>query len=159
MGLVRWIVAVVLGLGLLSGCGTGSFSNAVSVSVTSPQQVSVFDPQVGDSAEWAEKTMGEAAPGAPYITEVPALATKFFFDSSPPPSLNLALYLPDVTQDGWFSINVPAVAPGTAAFDAPFVKWYSATPDAQTPQSQPMELEIVAGPNGWLVNIRLMGST
>ncbi len=159
LGLVRWIIAIVLGLGLFAGCGTGSFSNAVSVAVTTPQQVSVFDPQVGDSAEWAEKTMGQAAPGAPYTTEVPALATKFFFDSSPPPSLNLGVYLPSVTEDGWFAINLPAVVPGTRQLDAPFVKWYSATPTSQTPSSQPMEMEITAGPNGWVVNIQLTGST
>lgn len=155
---MRWIIAVIVSIGLLAGCGTASFSNAVSVAVTTPQQVSVFDPQMGDSAEWAEKTMGPAAPGSPYTTQVPALATKFFFDSSPPPSLNLGVYLPSVTEDGWFAIDLPAVIAGTMQLDSPFVQWYSATPTSQTPTSQPMQVDITAGPNGWVVNIQLTGS-
>ena len=49
---------MVLGAMLLSGCGTATFSNSFAVAVESRQQVSVFDTAMGDSAQWAGRTMG-----------------------------------------------------------------------------------------------------
>lgn len=146
---------VVIGLiatVLLAGCGTASFSNAVAVLVPTPQRVSVFDPGMGQSAEWAEKTMGQAAPGSPYTTEVAALDTKFIGDNSPPASLSLGLYLPDRTDAGYYGLSMPTVTAGTSEMSLPFVAWYSETPVAPQPPLQ-ATVEVTAGPNGWLVNI------
>lgn len=149
-------MTVLIGLGLLSGCGTASFSNAFAVRVDSPQQVSIFDSMMGESAEWAGKTMGQATPTAPYTTEVSALDTKMIFDSSLPRSVRVGLYLPSVTETGYYAVDLPTVAPGTVSLSAPFVAWYSPTPVDPLP-AQPMTLEIAQGPNGWVINITLGG--
>lgn len=149
---MRWLLAMIFGLGLLSGCGTKSFSDAFAVAVDSPQRVSIFDSQMGQSAEWAGKTMGPAAPGRPYTTEVSNLATKMIFDDSPPPSIQVGLYLPDRTDTGYYAISLPQVAAGSITYDAPFVAWYSETPVEQLPPL-PLQLDITAGPNGWIVNV------
>lgn len=149
---MRWLLAMIFGLGLLSGCGTKSFSDAFAVAVDRPQQVSIFDSQMGQSAEWAGKTMGRAAPGEPYTTEVSNLATKMIFDDSPPPSIQVGLYLPDVTQTGYYAISLPQVSAGSTTYDAPFVAWYSENPVEQL-QPLPLGLDITVGPNGWIVNV------
>lgn len=149
---VRWVIAVVLGLGLLSGCGTKSFSDSYSVAVDSPQQVSIFDSMMGESAEWAEKTMGPASPGQPYTTQVSNLSTKMFYDSSPPVSIRVGLYLPDVTDTGYYAIGIEPVVAGTLTYDATFVPWYSETPVEPQPPL-PIAMEIAEGPNGWVINM------
>jgi hypothetical protein len=149
---LRRLLALVAVLGLLGGCGTASFSNAFAVLVPSTQDVSVFDSQMGESAEWAEKTMAEAAPGSPYTTQVPALDTKFVGDDSPPTSLRVGVYLPDRTPTGYYSLILNDVVAGSVEAELPFVAWYS--PDPVPPQPPlPVTLDIAPGPNGWLVNI------
>lgn len=149
---MRWLLAMIFGLGLLSGCGTKSFSDAFAVAVDSPQQVSIFDSQMGQSAEWAGKTMGQAAPGQPYTTEVSNVTTKMIFDNSPPSSIQVGLYLPDVTDTGYYAISIPQVSAGSITHEAPFVAWYSPTPVEQLPPL-PVDLDFTAGPNGWIVNV------
>lgn len=149
---MRWLITLVLGLGLLSGCGTATFSNSFAVVVGSPQQVSIFDPIMGQSAEWAGRTMGAAAPGQPYTTQVSATDTKMIFDNSSPSSVRAGLYLPSVTPTGYFAIDLLSVAPGRVAVDAPFVAWYSDQPVEPQP-AQPLQVEIATGEDGWLINV------
>ena len=143
---------MLLGAALLSGCGTATFTNSFAVAVESRQQVSVFDNSMGDSAEWAGRSMGVAAPGAPYTTQIFATATKLILDSSPPEAVRVGLFLPQITQTGYFAIDVPSVTEGGVDIDAPFVAWYSADPVEQLP-SQPLRLEIAAGPDGWIITV------
>ncbi len=151
-GVLRGLFVIMCALGLLSGCGTKSFTNSVAVLVPAPQQVSVFDQQMGESAEWASQWLGPAAPGAPYTRDVPALDTKLIGDDSPPASIRAGVYLPDLTDDGYFSFVDNAAVAGTTEQDLPFVPWYSETPvPARDPL--PVTVEVVPGPNGWLVNI------
>jgi hypothetical protein len=149
---VRWLIAVVLGLGLLSGCGMKSFSDSYAVAVESPQEVSIFDSMMGESAEWAEKTMGPAAPGQPYTTQVSNLATKMFFDGSLPTSLRVGLYLPAVTDTGYYSVSLEPVVAGPLTYEAPFIPWFSETPVEPRPPLQ-IAMEIAEGPNGWVINM------
>ncbi len=149
---VRWLIAVILGLGLLSGCGMKSFSDSYAVRVDTPQQVSIFDPRMGDTRDWAEETMGPASPSQPYTTEVSNLSTKMFYDSSPPVSIRVGLYLPSVTETGYYAIGIEPVVAGTLTYDATFVPWYSETPVDPLPPL-PISMEIAAGPNGWVINM------
>lgn len=152
VGVLRGFLVVVCALGLLSGCGTKSFSNSVAVIVSTPQQVSVFDSQAGESAQWAGQWLEPASPGQPYTRQVPALDTKLIGDDGPPASLRLAIYLPDRTQTGYFSLTDYDPVAGTTDRDLPFVAWYSETPvPAQDPL--PTTVELQPGPNGWLVNV------
>jgi hypothetical protein len=149
---LRGFLVVVSCLALLSGCGTASFSNSVAVIVPSPQQVSVFDSQMGESAEWAGQWLEPAAPGKPYTRQVPALDTKFIGDNSPPAAVRLGIYLPDRTQTGYFSLIDYDAEAGVTDTDLPFVAWFSESPvPAQPPL--PVSVELQPGPNGWLVNV------
>lgn len=148
------LLVIVCALALLSGCGSKTFSNSVAVVVPTPQQVSVFDPQVGDSAEWASQWLGPATPGQPYTRDVPALDTKFIGDDSPPAYARAAIYLPDLTDTGYFALTVNDAVAGTTQQELPFVAWYSETP--VPPQDPlPVTVEMQPGPNGWLINIVL----
>jgi hypothetical protein len=155
---LRGLLVVALALGLLSGCGTKSFSNAVAVIVATEQDVSVFDPQMGESAEWASQWLEPAAPGQPYTREVSALDTKMIGDNSPPAALRLGIYLPDRTETGYFSLIDYDAQAGVTDRDLPFVAWFSETPvPAQAPL--PVTVELQPGPNGWLVNVTVKEST
>lgn len=152
---VKVFLAVMSAAVLLVGCGTKSFTNSVAVVVATPQQVSVFDSQMGESAEWASQWLGEAAPGQPYTREVSALDTKFVGDGSPPASLRVGVYLPDRTETGYFSLLFNDAVAGTTTQVLPFVAWYSPEPVAEQ-AGLPAEVELQPGPNGWLVNITLL---
>lgn len=151
------VIAVLLGLVGLVGCGTKSFSNAVAVITPTRQQVSVFDQQMGESAEWAGQWLGEAAPGSPYTREVPTTDTKLIGDSSPPASVRAGIYLPDRTDTGYYSLIVNDAVAGSREVEVPFVAWYSETPVPAQP-ALPVTLELAPGPNGWLVNITVKDS-
>lgn len=153
---MRALVAATLGLGLLSGCGTASFSTPVAVTVDSRQEVAVFDPLMGQSEEWARSSMGEAAPKAPYTTQLTSVESKLIFDSGPPASLGMGLYLPAVTMDGYFAIDLRSVSEGAFDIEAPFVQWYTAAPGPDTPDSQPLEVRVDRGPEGWVVTIAVV---
>jgi hypothetical protein len=146
------VIGVVLGAVLLSGCGTATFSNSFAVAVESRQQVSVFDTSMGDSAQWAGRTMGVAAPGAPYTTQIVATDTKLVLDGSLPESVRVGLFLPQVTQTGYFAIDLPSVTEGGTDIDAPFVAWYSEDP-VEPLSAQPLRLEVAAGPEGWVMTV------
>lgn len=150
--MVKAFLAVCVAALLMAGCGTKSFTNSVAVVVSTPEQVSVFDSQMGESAQWASQWLGQAAPGQPYTREVSALDTKFVGDGSPPSSVRLGVYLPDRTQLGYYSLVFNDAVAGTSSQVLPFVAWYSPDPVAQQ-AGLPAEVELAPGPNGWLVNI------
>lgn len=154
---MRPIAIMVAVLVALTGCGTKTFSNAVAVITATPQQVSVFDQQMGESAEWASQWMGESAPGAPYTREVPVTDTKFIGDDSPPASVRAGIYLPDRTDTGYYSLIVNDAVAGVSDVEVPFVAWYSPNPVPAQP-ALPVRLELSAGPNGWLVNVTVKDS-
>lgn len=139
----------------MAGCGTSTFTNSFSVAVEKTQDVSVFDSSMGESAEWAQRTMGVAGPGRPYTTQMAVTDTKMIFDGSPPSSLRVGLYLPSVTTNGYFSVDLPDPAPGTLVLRAPFVAWFSAEPAESGTEDVPVALVVAEGPAGWVVNMTL----
>lgn len=141
----------------LAGCGTKSFSNAVAVITSEPAQVSVFDQQMGQSAQWAAQWLGPSAPGAPYTRELPVTDTKLIGDGSPPASVRVGIYLPDRTDTGYYSLIVNDAIAGVSDLQVPFVAWFSETPVPPQPPL-PVRLELAPGPNGWLVNITVKES-
>lgn len=126
----------------------------MAVVVSSPTEVSVFDQQMGESAEWASQWLGEASPGTPYTREVPALDTKLIGDSSAPSSVRFGIYLPQRTPSGYYSFVDNAAVSGTREAELPFVAWYSPTP---VPAQEPLavRLDLREGPNGWIANVTL----
>lgn len=148
------MIVVLLGL---TACGTKSFSNAVAVITPVPAQVSVFDQQMGESAEWAGQWLGPSAPGQPYTREIPVTDTKLIGDGSPPASLRAGIYLPDRTDTGYYSLIVNDAVAGVSDVEVPFVAWFSQAPVPAQP-ALPVRLELAPGPNGWLVNITVKDS-
>lgn len=158
--------ALVALLGL-AGCGTATFDNEVAVTVNDPSgrlgtdqvKVSVFDPLMGDTRDWAQEQMGVAAPGAPYRNELFATDTKFVGDSSPPRSVRLGMYLPQYDDSGFYSISFEPVAGQTIDLDAPYVTYdYSwETTGKKRPTGPPLPLTITAGQDGsnWLLDIQV----
>lgn len=143
---------MVLAVALLSGCGMKNFSNSFTVEVGKPQQVGVFDSEMGQSAEWAQRTMGPAGPGAPYTVQIADTDSKMAFDMSPPSSIQVGLYLPAMTEEGYYSVTINDVTSGTVDFEAPFIPWFSESPVEPRPPL-PMDLEIAAGDRGWVVTM------
>ncbi len=143
---------------VLAGCGTATFDNQVIVTVSDPSgrlgsdqvQVAVFDPMMGDTADWAEQHLGVAAPGAPYRTSVFATDTKMVGDTSPPKSVVLGMYLPQFDDTGFYSISLNPVAGQTLDYEAPYVTYdYSwETTGAKRPTGPPLPMAITTGQDG-----------
>ena len=115
----RLLTAAALSLAL-AGCGTAVYTHKIEVTINDPSnrlglgpapavEVSVFDHTMGYSEEWARKTIGRAAPGAPYAGEVSDTATKTAFDSSLPADMSAGLFLPALTKDGAFILEIRPV--------------------------------------------------
>ena len=95
---------------VLSACGTAAYPIQFEISIDDPAgtigapptDVSVFDPTMGDTRDWARKFMGQASPGKPYVTTFQTTATKMIFDSGPPPEVGAGLAIPAYTDRGYF---------------------------------------------------------
>lgn len=117
------LIAAALSIAL-AGCGTAVYTHKIEITINDPSnrlgaapvEVSVFDHTMGYSEEWARKTMGKAAPGAPYAGEVSDTATKTAFDTSLPADMSAGLFLPALTKDGAFILEIrPVEGPEQAA--------------------------------------------
>ena len=75
-----------------------------------PTRVSVFDPLMGDTSDWAGKSMGTTAPGTPYVGSFQTTDTKMVFDSSPPNEVEAGLYLPSYNAKGYFRFRFSPIA-------------------------------------------------
>jgi hypothetical protein len=121
---------------LLGGCGTGVFTSTFAVYVDDPSdrlgpppvQVSIFDPLMGSSAEWADRTMGSSQPGSAYAGQVDQTESRMAFDSSPPKRVPAALYLPAYSEQGYFALDLQPAAGQSQELDAPFVAFWSPEP-------------------------------
>lgn len=142
---------------LLGACGTGVFPLEFSVSLNDPAglagkppvQVSIFDPTMGDTADWAGKTMGTASPGSPYTGGFNTTDTKMVFDSSPPKEVGAGLYLPSYNSNGYFRFRFSPVAGQVQQVNPGFVPWADFYPEGKS--VVPPTLRIVSTPKdkGW----------
>ena len=72
----RTVLFTLLASLALSSCGTGVFTHRFAIEIDDPggrlgpppYLLSVFDPQMGRSEEWARKTMGTTTPGTAFST-------------------------------------------------------------------------------------------
>lgn len=151
----------------LTACGTATFDNAFSVTVSDPQdrlgtdqvKVSVFDPQMGfpEPGTRTSETIGITTPGQPYTTTVFTTDTKMIGDSSPPRTVSVGLYLPQLRADGYYGIRLEPVNATTVDYVAPFVAFnagYEAIGEKPT-KAPPLPLRItsLAGDNGWEIAV------
>ena len=157
----RWVPALGALLLLLAGCGTVSFTNRVAVSVADssrqwgdePLAVSVFDPLMGDTRDWARESLGTTAPGEPYRRDLPDTGTRWVGDSSPPRTVQVGIYLPEVDRTGYYAVTVEPVSGQTRSYDATYVSYdYSwETTTGRRPTGPPLPLTVTSldNGNGW----------
>lgn len=105
---------LVFSIAAAAGCGTGVYNHRIEVTLNDPSnrlgpapvEVSVFNKTQGSSEDWARRTMGTTAPGAPYVGEVGATDTKMVYDRTPPTDVAAGLALPSLETGGYFVFNV-----------------------------------------------------
>lgn len=120
------VMAVVLAL---AGCGTGTFDSTYRVSVEDPAgaqgavAVSMFDPSMGDTQEWAEKSLGTASPGRPYEATITAVESRLLLDGGPSQAVEAGLYLPELNPNGWYRVAFEPVDGAHQQVQAMFVPW------------------------------------
>lgn len=146
----------VLAAVVLSSCGTGTFDAHYRVGVAAggaaSVPVSMFDSTMGDTQDWAERTLGTASPGQPYEATITAVETRMVTDSGPSPKLSAGLYLPSLHTDGWYVVAFTPEDGVAQDVSATFVPW---DPPA-TPQSPlPLRVLATAQDSAWTVEIAL----
>lgn len=149
---------LLAGAFLVSGCGTATFDTTVTVVVggaTEAQRVSVFDPQMGSTRDWAQRTAGTTSPSAPYTTVVPAVDTKMIFDSNPPRRVVLGLWLPEVSDAGYFRLAFEPQDGSSVAATGGLVPWQEgAEPDVPP---LPVSVAAAATDRGWQLGLTVEG--
>jgi hypothetical protein len=116
---------------LVSGCGTGVFVHRFEIAVSDPAgrlgafpvEVGIFDHTMGRSEEWARKTAGTAAPGAPYLGEHRSVESKMALDSSPATRVAVSVWLPAYEKAGFFQLILEPRAGAEETITLPFVPW------------------------------------
>lgn len=160
-GVAAAIGATVMAVAL-TGCGTSLITNNFSLSVVEPSgrapesvQVSIFDSAMGQSAEWAAKSIGTATPNSPYTTSFTSTATKFAGDNSPSKRIVAGIALPQIVPQGYFALTITPVDGATTTINAPFIGYYdnNATKDG-TPEPLPLEVTSNASDQTWTLTIK-----
>jgi hypothetical protein len=147
-----------------SACGTAVFDHVIEVQVSDPSgrlgsarvEVSVFDNQMGQSAEWARRTMGTATPGGPYIGQVSSTAAKMIFDDSLPERLTVALAVPAYEPNGYFLLQLAPPSAEETTVAAPFVPYGAYFSEGGTTTAPlPMRVRGETEAKGWKVRVTI----
>lgn len=141
-----------------TGCGTVVQAENYSATIagaTQPQQISIFDSSMGQSAEWAAKTLGTATSTAAYTATIHSTATKIVGDNSPPDQVEAGIALPQRTHNGYYALSVSPHDGQTTIVTAPFVAYYL-QPDHSTPAG-PLSVRVIAHQNGpnWKLDLEV----
>lgn len=145
----------------LLGCGTRVHEHALGIAVVDPSGrlgppphgVSVFDGRMGRSAEWAERTLGTASPGAPWRTTFSTVDT-VTVGVARPAKVDLWLYLPALDRRGFFFLHVePAARPDGEAAIA-FAPFGDSFPAGEVPQLT-VRWDAAPKEKGWRIGLTL----
>ena len=148
---------------MLTGCGTKVFTHEVTIAFDDPSgrlgdgpvEVSLFDRQMGESEEWARKTIGTASPAAPFRTTASRTATVMVGESGPRPRVEGGLYVPALERRGYFALALDAVEGRAQEVNAPFVPFYDFPADAPKPAPLAIRATSEAGAEGWRIALRV----
>jgi hypothetical protein len=154
---------VILAHLLVSGCGTGVFVHRFEIAVSDPAgrlgsfpiEVGIFDHTMGRSEEWARKTAGTAAPGAPYLGEHRSVESKMVLDSSPATRVAVSVWLPAYEKAGFFQLILEPRAGAEETITLPFVPWGDAYPEGRKVLPLSAIVRSEAGDGAWIFHITL----
>lgn len=146
---------------LTSGCGNVLVDNQFSAMISDPAhrlpaqiEISIFDSSMGQSAEWAEQSMGTAGPGQPYITSFETSATKFAGDSAPQRQVAAGIYIPQFQAKGYFQLQFAPADGQTEQLTAPFTGYYDYSAGVDGPV-KPLALTVTSNAIdlGWRLSV------
>lgn len=148
---------------LLASCGTGVFTHRFEIAISDPggrlgpppYELSVFDPQMGRSEEWARQTMGLAAPGSSLIAAYDSVGTKMMFDSTPASRVTAALWLPAYRSAGYFALMLEPTAGAELTSTLPFVPWSDSYSDGGKVVPLTARVRCEAGDGAWILHVTL----
>lgn len=106
-----------------TGCGTVVYHHTVEVTALhgagTTTRVGVFDRQSGLSRDWAHDRLGDSSAGRPYSGSISTTPAVTVFDAQRARPVTVSLAIPEVTDEGYFQLDVDApsrAAPRAAAF-------------------------------------------
>jgi hypothetical protein len=142
-------------------CGTAVYDHKIEVSINDPSrrlgsapiEVSIFDIHRGYSEEWARRTLGTTAPGAPYAGEVGGTATKMIYDRTPPTDLAAGLALPAFENRGYFVLRIGPVDGTEQSTMLDYTSYGVATADERAIPPLPARVRSTTARKGWTIRL------
>ncbi len=134
-------LAILLVAGI-AACGTAVFDDTASIVIVnppptcpSPWQVFAFAPYVGYSADsyWASSYVKPSVNEAPPTFPIGSTETRWLWETSRADTVAVGLYLPCVSQDGWWRLDVAPRAGVAVPTVAKFCPWGDLSPKGSAP--------------------------
>lgn len=147
----------------MAACGTAVYDHRIEVTIQDPSgrlgpppiAVSVFNKTMGSSEEWAQRWMGNTAPGAPYVGNVDATGTKMAFDSSPPSRVDAGIALPSYEKEGFLVLDVAPVEGPEQSTVLTFVPYGVSSKSAASIIPLPARFRSESSSKGWLIHLTI----
>ncbi|MCC7044937.1 MAG: hypothetical protein IT183_13820 [Acidobacteria bacterium] len=147
-----------------TACGTVVFVHTIEVRVSDPSgrlgsapvEVSVFDNQMGQSAEWARRTMGTAGPDTPHVGQVSSTTARMIFDNSLPERVTISLAVPAYEPGGYFVLQLAPPVSEERVVAAPFVPYGASFAEGGS-GVMPLPLRVLSEKDetGWRVRVTI----
>jgi hypothetical protein len=159
---VRYSTLLLLAAAIMqAACGTAVYNHRIEIAIEDPSgrlgpppiAVSVFDRTMGSSDEWAGRWMRDSRPGAPYMGEVSATATKMMFDASPPARVDAGIALPAYEKEGFFVLDITPVEGSEQTTVLPFVAYGVLSKPAASIVPLPARFRSEFSDKGWLIHL------
>ncbi len=157
------LLSLVLVHLVIASCGTGVFVHAFEMAIADPSgrlgsppvEVGIFDHTLGRSEEWARRTAGTAAPGAPYRGEHRSVESRMVLDSSPASRVAVGLWLPAYERAGFFQLSIEPRAGEVQRVRLPFVPWADSYPEGSKVVPLSATVRSTAGEGAWVFHVTL----
>lgn len=155
---VSWVLSPFA----LIACGMSSFKHTVEVVVVDPSRrlgsppydVSVFDPRMGSTSDWAKRWMGPTSDSAHYKVEYAQTAMSTAFGPPRPDKVDMGLAVPGYDSRGLFFVSVEPAKTRSGKVRAAFTP-YSDNFKEQAPRLD-VEYTATPEPQGWHLLLRLL---
>lgn len=145
-----------------ASCGTALINNEFSATVVDPSrrlpagpvEISIFDSSMGQSDEWARKSMGTTSPGNPYTTSFKTTTTKFIGDNGPSQQVTAGVAIPAYQAKGFFQFQLTPADGQTVTLQAPFIGYYDYNAATDGPvKPLPMTITAKSGDLSWQLSV------